>query len=221
MYLCGYEFVWMIITGLCVVPEKELKKLPKVHQKHTVTHKPLSPVEPSRPLGAFPPFPATTPRKIDIFQLPPSPTTDPSALIPTPSVITEARAVTELLQVKPTTNFFFCQQEHPLAAQVQKEKTMRSATCWWYLLVHLPILVLVVRGLSPEFFFGDGEKKNFSLGFHHYRMGIRRFNSAGHALVEGCKCHRDPVLPEEIICSCRGPGVKDFKANLTRGVTRL
>ncbi|GFU49380.1 hypothetical protein NPIL_278041 [Nephila pilipes] len=50
-------------------------------------------------------------------------------------------------------------------------------------------------------------------------MGIRRF-SPGHT-PDGCKCHRDPVLPEEIVCVCRGPGVKDFQANLTRGVTRL
>ncbi|XP_035214839.1 lutropin-choriogonadotropic hormone receptor-like, partial [Stegodyphus dumicola] len=76
-----------------------------------------------------------------------------------------------------------------------------------------------VDGMSSEVLFKEGEKNNFSMGFHHYRMGLRGYG-AGHP-VHGCKCQKDPVLPEEIVCACRGPGVKDFKANLTRGVTRL
>lgn len=98
--------------------------------------------------------------------------------------------------------------------------TMPSATCGSPILCSILLLLLVVpvRGWSPEFFFGDGGK-NFSFG--HYRMGIRGFGSAGPQVPDGCKCHKDPALLEEVVCACRGHGVKDLKANLTKGVTRL
>ncbi|KAG8192894.1 hypothetical protein JTE90_014670 [Oedothorax gibbosus] len=98
------------------------------------------------------------------------------------------------------------------------------------LLILLCLLLMVpVKGWSSELRFGDGTNgKNNSrspgwpLPFGHIRMGIRGFGSStGPVLPEGCNCHKDSVLLEEIECVCRGYGVKDLKANLTKGVTRL
>lgn len=97
-------------------------------------------------------------------------------------------------------------------------KSMWSTTCGCLLFL-LQVMVTSTQEAS-EFLFGELERSNFSTGFRRYRMGLGGFllNSIPPS---GCKCHRDPVLPEEIICICRGPGVKEFKANLTKGVTRL
>lgn len=95
---------------------------------------------------------------------------------------------------------------------------MRSTTSRLLLLL-LQVLVTWSQETS-EFLFGELERSNVSAGFRHYRMGRGGFVQ-GNVPLNGCKCHRDPVLPEEIVCVCRGPGVKEFKANLTKGVTRL
>ncbi|KAG8192893.1 hypothetical protein JTE90_014669 [Oedothorax gibbosus] len=105
---------------------------------------------------------------------------------------------------------------------------MWSATCGG-LMILLCLLVVPAKGWSPEMIFGDSTNgKNHSsspgwpLPFGHYRMGIRGFGSStGPVLPDGCQCQKDPVLLEEIVCACRGYGVKDLKANLTKGVTRL
>ncbi|GFQ80473.1 hypothetical protein TNCT_148231 [Trichonephila clavata] len=137
--------------------------------------------------------------------MPPYPRAAPSTLISSSNVPLENTCTDAPGN---TTNF-----SKTLVRETMWSTTYGSSTACFF------FMALLVGGLSPEFFFGDVEKKNFSLGFHHYRMGIRRF-SAGQT-PDGCKCHRDPVLPDEIICVCKGPGVKDLQTNLTRGVTRL
>lgn len=95
---------------------------------------------------------------------------------------------------------------------------MRKSS-FYFLLLLLQVLVTWTQETS-EFLSGGLEKSNNSAEFRPYTMDLGGF-MLGTMPPNGCKCHRDPVLPEEIVCVCRGPGVKDFQANLTRGVTRL